>query len=89
MPSVLICSHRVLEEDLRPTCLWRDGIDRHRAARSEEARQLAASVKPGLVVVDRDLPGSVDVEAVRTTLRDVAEGLGVGVSMHQVEADEL
>jgi len=61
MPSVLICSHRVLEEDLRPTCLWRDGVDRHRAARSEEARQLAAVVKPSLVVIDRDLPGSVDL----------------------------
>jgi hypothetical protein len=63
MPSVLICSHRVLEEDLRPTCIWRDGVDRHRAARAEDARQLAASVKARLVVVDRDLPGAVDLVA--------------------------
>ncbi len=42
-----------------------------------------------LLVAEVDLPGSVDVDAVRRTLRDVADGLGVGVSMHQVEADEL
>ncbi len=42
-----------------------------------------------LLGAEVDLPGSVDVDAVRRTLRDVADGLGVGVSMHQVEADEL
>jgi glycine cleavage system transcriptional repressor len=42
-----------------------------------------------LLVAEVDLPASVDVEEVRTTLRRVADELGVGVSMHQVEADDL
>src|SRR4029453_13571692 len=63
MTTILICSHRILEEDLRPTCLWRDGLIRHRAARADEAHALAQSLRPGLVVVDRDLPGAVDLVA--------------------------
>lgn len=42
-----------------------------------------------LLVAEVDLSASVDVEALRSTLVEVAGGLGVGVSMHQVEADEL
>ena len=42
-----------------------------------------------LLVAEVDFPSAVDVDAVRTTLRGVADALGVGVSMHQVEADEL
>jgi hypothetical protein len=63
MTTILICSHRILEEDLRPTCLWRDGVVRHRAARADEARALVQSLRPRLAVVDRDLPGSVELVA--------------------------
>jgi hypothetical protein len=63
MAAILICSHRVLEEELRPTCLWRDGVVRHRAARADEARSLTQTLRPRLVVVDRDLPGSVELVA--------------------------
>jgi len=66
MPAVLICSPVSLEDGLRSTCLWRDGVERHHASRVEEARTLALAARPRLVVVDRDLPGSVDlVEALR------------------------
>jgi DNA-binding response OmpR family regulator len=66
MGVVLICSPVSLEDGLRSTCLWRDGIERHHAARADEARALVSSVRPRLVVVDRDLPGSVDlVKALR------------------------
>lgn len=42
-----------------------------------------------LLVAEVDLPESVDVDDVRTTLRAVATGLGVGVTLHEVEADDL
>jgi hypothetical protein len=63
MTTILICSHRILEEDLRPTCLWREGVVRHRAARADEAKSLAQSLRPRLVVVDRDLPGALELVA--------------------------
>ena len=66
MSAVLICSPVSLEDGLRSTCLWGAGIERHQAARAEEARALASSVHPRLVLVDRDLPGAVDlVKALR------------------------
>jgi glycine cleavage system transcriptional repressor len=42
-----------------------------------------------LLVAEVDLPPGVDVEQLRTTLRATADELGVGVTMHEVEADEL
>lgn len=66
MPAVLICAPVSLEDGLRSTCLWRDGVERHQASRLEDARTLALAVRPRLVVVDRDLPGSVElVEGLR------------------------
>src|SRR5512134_1214130 len=66
MPAVLICAPVSLEDGLRSTCLWRDGVERHQASRLEDARTLALTVRPRLVVVDRDLPGSVElVEGLR------------------------
>ena len=42
-----------------------------------------------LLVAEVDLPHGVDPEEVRTTLRAAADELGVGVTLHEVEADEL
>jgi len=57
MPSVLICSHhKDLMNDLAPTLLGRDGIDRFRASRLEDATLLAKTTRPALVLLDRDLP---------------------------------
>ncbi len=42
-----------------------------------------------LLVAEVDFPAEVDVHEVLVTLRRVAADLGVGVSMHQVEADDL
>lgn len=42
-----------------------------------------------LLVAEVDLPRSVDVGELRETLQRVAGELGVGVSMHEAEADEL
>lgn len=42
-----------------------------------------------LLVAEVDFPSAVDVESMRTTLREVGDRLGVGVSLHEVEADEL
>jgi hypothetical protein len=63
MPAVLICAPVSLEDGLRSTCLWRDGVERHQASRLEDARTMALAVRPRLVVVDRDLPGSVELVA--------------------------
>ena len=56
MPSVLICAQRDLSRDLAATLLGRGGIDRFKAARLEDARLLARTTRPGLVLLDRDLP---------------------------------
>ncbi|MET1060453.1 MAG: ACT domain-containing protein [Nocardioides sp.] len=42
-----------------------------------------------VLVAEVDLPEGVDVAAVRTSLRAAADELGVGVTLHEVEADEL
>ncbi|QIX27822.1 ACT domain-containing protein [Nocardioides sp. JQ2195] len=42
-----------------------------------------------VLVAELDLPVDVDAEVLREDLRGVAAELGVGVSLHEVEADEL
>lgn len=42
-----------------------------------------------LLVAEVDLPEEVHLDHLRTTLVEVGDRLGVGVSMHEVEADEL
>jgi DNA-binding response OmpR family regulator len=61
MPAVLVCSSVSLEDGLRSTCLWREGVSRHQASRADEARALVLSLRPRLVVVDRDLPGAIEL----------------------------
>ncbi len=47
MPSVLICSHKDTWASLGPTLLGRDGIDRFKAGRLEDAQLLAKTTRPG------------------------------------------
>jgi len=61
MAVVLLCSPVPLDDGLRSTCLWGEGVERHQASHAAEARALVLAVKPRLVVVDRDLPGSIDL----------------------------
>jgi CheY-like chemotaxis protein len=70
MPTALICSTADVEAELGKTLLWRSGMRRHLARRLEEARNLLASARPGIVVVDRDFPGSQQV--VSTVRQDAA-----------------
>ena len=42
-----------------------------------------------VLVAEVDLPRQVDVDELRATLSETATGLGVGVSLHEVEADDL
>ena len=63
MTVVVICSPVPLEDGLRSTCLWRDGTLRHHTAHASEARALVQAERPRLLVVDRDLPGSVGLVA--------------------------
>jgi len=58
MPSALICSTADIEAELGHTLLWRMGLKRQQVKRADEARTVASSVKPDLVLVDRDLPGA-------------------------------
>jgi DNA-binding response OmpR family regulator len=58
MTLALICSQKDLEVDLGQTLLWRAGFDRYRTTGIEEARRLAGSNRPDIVVVDRDLPSA-------------------------------
>jgi hypothetical protein len=61
MTVVVISSPVPLEDVLRPTCLWRDGTLRHHTTGATEARALVLAARPRLLVVDRDLPGSVSL----------------------------
>jgi DNA-binding response OmpR family regulator len=70
MAVVLICSPVSLEDGLRSTCLWREGTSRHFASSREEALSLVPSAHPRLVVIDRDLQGSVDL--VKTLRHDTS-----------------
>ena len=61
MAAALICSQEDLQPELGHTVLWRTGIERHVATRLEDARTMAVAVRPDIVVVDRDLPGSYEL----------------------------
>jgi hypothetical protein len=92
MPVVLICSPVSLEDGLRSTCLWRDGVSRHLASRTEEARALVLSARPRLVVVDRDLPGAVElVKALRhdASTRQLSLAVVVRGQFASIEVDLL
>lgn len=56
MPSVLICSESDLSRVLAATLLGRGGIDTFKATRLQDAKLLARTTRPALVLLDRDLP---------------------------------
>ena len=56
MPTVLICAADPLTDELHGTILWRDDIERHVAARFEDAFTIAVAARPTLIVVGLDLP---------------------------------
>jgi DNA-binding response OmpR family regulator len=55
--TVLICAGSDLEPDLRRTLFWREDLERYVAERTDEARVLAFSTEPHVVVVELELPG--------------------------------
>ncbi|MDT0202286.1 ACT domain-containing protein [Nocardioides sp. AE5] len=61
------------------------------AAVGGNVTDLTTRLAGGLYVLaaEVDLPRSVDVETLRTSLQATATELGVGVSLNEVEADEL
>ena len=65
--TILICASGDLESELRRTLFWREDLERYVAERADEARMLAFSTEPHVVVVDLDLPGADRlVESLRT-----------------------
>jgi DNA-binding response OmpR family regulator len=56
--TVPICAGADLESDLRRTLFWREDLERYLAERADEARVLALSTEPHVVVVELDLPGT-------------------------------
>jgi len=64
--TVLVCARPDLETDLARTLFWRDDLERYVADRADEARTLALSTEPNVVVVDLHLNGAVAlIEALR------------------------
>jgi DNA-binding response OmpR family regulator len=61
MPSALICSHVSLADGLRSTLLWRHDFERHVAVNSHKALGLARRLALDLLLVDADMPLSVDL----------------------------
>ena len=58
MTTVLICAGSDLESDLRRTLFWREDLERYVAERADEARALAFSTEPHVVVVELEMPGT-------------------------------
>src|ERR1051325_9467325 len=56
--TVLVCARPALEADLCRTLFWRDDLERYVAEKAEEARMLALSTEPHVVVVDLNLSGA-------------------------------
>ncbi len=61
MVRVVICSEERLDELLEETVLWRNGVDRFKAASADRAAELVREAQPDLLVVHRDISGSVDL----------------------------
>lgn len=66
MTTVLVCVSPEVESDLCHSPFWREDIERYVAQRADEARMLALSTEPHVVVVDLSLPG---VDELIATLR--------------------
>jgi PilZ domain-containing protein len=67
--TLLIYARPDLEADLCHTLFWRDDLERYVAEREEEARMLALTTEPHVVVVERDLPA---VEEIVASLRSLS-----------------
>jgi DNA-binding response OmpR family regulator len=66
MLHVLLCSETDLKRQLATTVIGRQGISWFKATRMEEARLLANTVCPRVILVDRDLPRAGDfIDALR------------------------
>jgi DNA-binding response OmpR family regulator len=78
MPRVLICTRQGEGEELRPTLIWREDVQRQVSHDTGEAFDLATSDRPNLVIVDSALGGA---EKLITELRrsDVTRGLSIVV----------
>jgi CheY-like chemotaxis protein len=55
MPGVLLCSHKDILKELGGTLLARAGIDRFKATQLEDAKLLARTTRPALILLDRDM----------------------------------
>lgn len=89
MPGVLICASERLQRQLTGTAVWRDDLERHVVASAAEALRKAATVRPRLVVVDRDV---TQAEALVRQIRSGAEtrvASIVIVAEGEMTADEL
>jgi len=61
MPRALICSGGDLSPELSKTVLWRNGIERLTASTFDQARMMSVAGRPDLVLIDRDMPRSVEL----------------------------
>jgi CheY-like chemotaxis protein len=67
MSRALICSERPLDDDLRRTLIWREDVNRYHADDWQDALGVARHLPVDVVLVDAELPGSVDlVRAIRS-----------------------
>lgn len=55
MPGILICASESVEHELHASPVWRNDIERAVARNPTEALALASTLRPQLIVVDRDL----------------------------------
>jgi CheY-like chemotaxis protein len=58
MSGVLICASEAVLQQLNGSAVCREGLERQRATSAGEAIAAAASGRPKLVVIDRDLPAA-------------------------------
>lgn len=89
MPSVLIYADDTSGE-LPQTLLWRDGVARTMARRQDDALALASNHQFDLIVVDRELPGAVElVRALRSEAATRAHSIAVVMASREFEPQDL
>jgi hypothetical protein len=85
LTTVLIYAKPDLESELSHTLFWRDDLERYVAERADDARMLALATEPHVVVIERDLPGALELIASLRS-RSLPHPVSI-VALHHVGAD--
>ena len=84
---LLVDDHEIVRAGLRALLAKREDLDVvGEASDGKEAVELAAELKPDVVLMDVTLPGMSGADATRSILEDVSEANVLALSVHEEEA---